>query len=138
YIGLLCQGKNDFDNIEPFREDEFFHYALNVRHVPSSPTLRQRMNQAALKDDWKTILLEESADLIRRLDATITPVMVDGLPYLPLDFDVSPFDNSNSEKEGVSRTYKGCDGYAPMLAYIGQEGYGVNVELREGSTHSQN
>lgn len=29
------------------------------------------------------------------------------------------------------------DGYAPIFAYLGQEGYAVNTELREGSTHSQ-
>ncbi|MCJ7843666.1 IS1380 family transposase [Lederbergia sp. NSJ-179] len=137
YIGLLCQGKNDFDHIEAFREDEFFRYALNVDNVPSSPTLRQRLNQASLTDDWKTILLEESANLIYRMDAAITPVYVGNKPYLPLDMDVSPFDNSKTMKEGVSRTYKGSDGYAPMFAYLGQEGYGVNVELREGSVHSQ-
>ncbi|WP_144463788.1 IS1380 family transposase, partial [Siminovitchia fortis] len=137
YIGILCQGKSDFDHIEAFREDEFFRYALNVDKVPSSPTLRQRLDQGALTEDWKTILMEESAGLIRRLDADISPVDVGGKPYLPLDVDVSPFDNSNTFKEGVARTYKGCDGYAPMFAYIGQEGYGVNVELREGSDHSQ-
>lgn len=41
------------------------------------------------------------------------------------------------KKEGVSRTYKGCDGYAPNFCYLGQEGYVVNVELRAGSTHVQ-
>jgi hypothetical protein len=34
YLGLLCQGKSDFDHIEPFREDEFFSIALQVRDVP--------------------------------------------------------------------------------------------------------
>ncbi|MBN3525819.1 hypothetical protein [Paenibacillus apiarius] len=27
--------------------------------------------------------------------------------YVPLDIDVSPFDNSGMKKEGVSRAYKG-------------------------------
>lgn len=30
-----------------------------------------------------------------------------------------PFDNSQSKKEGVSCTYKGVNGYAPMAAYLG-------------------
>ncbi|WP_028590201.1 hypothetical protein [Paenibacillus massiliensis] len=34
-------------------------------------------------------------------------------------------------------TYKKVDGYAPSFAYLGQEGYGINVNLREGSTHVQ-
>ena len=48
-----------------------------------------------------------------------------------------PMDNSKSKKEGVSRTYKGFDGYAPMMAYIGTEGYAINFELREGKQHCQ-
>ena len=51
---------------------------------------------------------------------------------VPVDIDVTPMDNSKSKKEGVSRTYKGFDVYAPMMAYIGTEGYAINFELREG------
>ena len=56
---------------------------------------------------------------------------------VPVDIDVTPMDNSKSKKEGVSRTYKGFDGYAPMMAYIGTEGYAINFELREGKQHCQ-
>ena len=56
---------------------------------------------------------------------------------VPVDIDVTPMDNSKSKKEGVSRTYKGFDGYAPMIAYIGTEGYAINFELREGKQHCQ-
>lgn len=52
--------------------------------------------------------------------------------------DVTPMDNSKTSKQGVSRTYKGFDGYAPIMAYIGTEGYAVNFELREGKQHCQN
>ena len=54
-----------------------------------------------------------------------------------VDIDVTPMDNSKSKKEGVSRTYKGFDVYAPMMAYIGTEGYAINFELREGKQHCQ-
>lgn len=56
---------------------------------------------------------------------------------VPNDIDVTPFDNSKSHKEGVSRTYKGFDGYAPPMAYIGTEGFLVNAELHEGKQHCQ-
>lgn len=141
YIGLLCQGKTDFDHIEAFRDDEFFTIALQVDNVPSSPTLRQRLDMVAGKSGWESILREESARLLRALDVTLHPIEL-GVPaerrtYIPLDIDVSPFDHSGTKKEGVSRTYKGHDGYAPIFAYLGQEGYVVNVQLREGSTHVQ-
>ncbi|MCL6446075.1 MAG: transposase [Alicyclobacillus sp.] len=140
YLGLLCQGKSDFDHIEPFRDDEFFRAALQINAVPSSPTLRQRLDMAAQKSGWETIILEESANLLRNLQVPITPVYLGqnkDRPYIPLDIDVSPFDNSGTKKEGVSRTYKGHDGYAPIFAYIGLEGYAVNVNLRDGKTYFQ-
>lgn len=56
---------------------------------------------------------------------------------VPVDIDVTPMDNSKSKKEGVSRTYKGFYVYAPMMAYIGTEGYAINFELREGKQHCQ-
>ncbi|MEW6063701.1 MAG: IS1380 family transposase [Bacillota bacterium] len=139
YIGLLCQGKSDFDHIEPFREDKFFSISLNIKETPSSPTLRQRLNMVAKDGTWNNILLEESAELIKKTNAPLTPVYLgrENRAYIPLDIDVSPFDNSNTKKEGVSRTYKGTDGYAPIFAYLGREGYCVNTELRQGSEHCQ-
>lgn len=47
YLGLLVQGKNDFDAIEAFRRDDFFSRSLGVGAVPSSTTLRQRMDTHA-------------------------------------------------------------------------------------------
>src|SRR5690606_30212088 len=137
YLGLLCQGKSDFDHIEPFRHDDVFKISMQLRDVPSSPTLRQRLDMAAGSANWDEILLEESAALLRKIKAPITGIQAGDKCYAPLDIDVSPFDNSGTKKEGVSRTYKGVDGYAPNFAYVGREGYGVHVELREGSTHVQ-
>lgn len=137
YLGLLCQGKSDFDHIEPFRKDDVFSTCLQLQRVPSSPTLRQRLDAAAKDSEWNRILLEESSDLIRKVQAPLSGLEIGDKVYAPLDIDVSPFDNSGTKKEGVSRTYKGTDGYAPNFAYVGREGYGVNVELREGKTHCQ-
>jgi len=50
---------------------------------------------------------------------------------------VFPMDNTNTKKEGVSYTYKGHDGYAPMAAYLGAEGWCLACELRERSQHAQ-
>ncbi len=40
-----------------------------------------------------------------------------------LDIDVTPFDNSKTRKEDVSRTYKGFDGYAPLWNILQQRGF---------------
>ena len=141
YLGLLCQGKSDIDHIEVYRKDRFFPKALGIRKMTSAPTMRQRLDQAAPGGEWQKIILEESANFLRHFQAPLTPVSVstadEHLSYMPLDLDVSPFNNAGTKKEGVSRTYKGVDGYAPFFAYLGQEGYCVNTELREGKTHVQ-
>lgn len=131
-IGLLCLGKADFAGITAFREDEFFRRSLGLRTIPSEPTLRQRMGEFG--DLPGRLLLEESARMVRAQAPAITPCHRE---WVALDVDVSPFDNSGTKKEGLGWTYKKHEGFAPILAYLGGEGYLVNVELREGARHCQ-
>jgi len=125
YLALLCLGKSDFEAISAFRADEFFYEALSLRDVPSEAMLLQRLDEHT--EALRGALDQAAEDFLRRVGAPITP-LANGL--VALDCDVSPFDNG--------RTYNGCDGYAPMLAYLGQEGWCVEVELREGRQHCQN
>jgi len=138
YIGLLGLGQSTYEAIEPFRADEAgFKLLLDLDTVPSCATLRQRLDQLAEMPEAANLLLtlkEESLAILKRQKVVLSPVLRD---LVPLDIDVSPFDNSKSHKENVSRTYKGFDGYAPIMSYIGREGYLVDVELRPGKQHCQ-
>lgn len=114
-------------------DPEFYKYALGItRKLPSAETLRQRMDD--IGKSLRTNIPEANINMLNT--ANVTPTVFDK-GYVPLDLDVTPFDNSKTNKEGVSRTYKGFDGYAPMMAYIGKEGFLVNTELREGKQHCQ-
>jgi hypothetical protein len=134
YIGMLCMGKPYFEAVHEMDDDKaFYQAALGItRSIPSEETLRQRMDD--IGDSLRETILNENIELL--LANKIQPT---ALPngFVPVDIDVTPMDNSKSHKEGVSRTYKGYDGYAPMMAYIGTEGYAVNFELREGKQHCQ-
>ena len=138
-IGLLALGKPDFEAVEGFRADPFFCQALGLDAVPSAATLRQRLD--ALAGPVEPAIREESADMVARHAPPITPCyeVADGRygPWIALDIDVSVFDNSHTQKQGVSWTYKKVDGFAPIFAYLGQEGYLINCQLRQGSQHSQ-
>src|SRR5665811_266877 len=135
-IALISVGKPDYDAIEIFREkQEFFTKAIGISTCPSSPTLRQRIDLIGQKCD--PLVKEAVVDLLRTGAPAISHLRTSVGDFLPLDMDVSPFDNSKTQKEGVSRTYKGVDGYAPIFAYLGTEGYLVNLELREGKQHCQ-
>ena len=69
YIGLLRQGKHDFDHIENERDDIVFSYAMGIDQGPSSPTMRQRLDKAVGTAGWEDILLQESARLIKTVKA---------------------------------------------------------------------
>lgn len=114
-------------------DPEYYKLALGItRAIPSAETLRQRM------DDIGSSLREEilNANVSMFNTYNVQPSALES-DLVPLDLDVTPMDNSKTHKEGVSYTYKGFDGYAPMMAYIGTEGFLVNTELREGSQHCQ-
>ena len=135
YIGMLCMEKPYFEAVHEMDDDKaFYQAALGItRSIPSEETLRQRMDD--IGDSLRETILNENVELL--ISNKIQPT---ALPngFVPVDIDVTPMDNSKSKKEGVSRTYKGFDGYAPMMAYLGTEGYAINFELREGKQHCQN
>ena len=133
--GLFALGKNDYADVTPFRDDAFFCYCLKLPAVPSEETLRQRLDDLAQAQGVSTAIQLSNVELLKKVPSFGTEKNI-YREYIPLDIDVSPLDNSGSNKEGVSWTYKNHDGYAPIFAYIGTHGYMLNCELRPGSQHS--
>lgn len=101
--------------------------------IPSESTLRMRLD--AIGQSMNTEILSGNISLLKACPVQPT-VLTNGM--VPLDIDVTHFDNSKSHKEEVFRTYKNFDGYTPIMAYIETEGSSCNFELREGSQHCQN
>ena len=135
YLGLLVQGKNDFDAIEEFRGDDFFAQALNVRVVPSCSTLRQRLDAHAVS--WFELAGEFNLALLSATYAS-APVDFGALPccYMTVDWDTFVMNNSGTQKEAVGRTYQGVDGFTPSATYLGSLGYCLELALRPGVQHS--
>jgi len=143
-LGLLCLARPDYAAVEDEEPTELLQLGLGLDALPSEETLRQRLDQmgASCLAEALGIARQCASAMVASAAPTLTTCFEHGKGnrrrrWIALDLDVSPFDNSNTKKQGVSRTYKGCDGYAPIFAYLGLEGYLVNVELREGSQHSQ-
>lgn len=131
YVGLLVQGKSDFDAIENFRGDAFYKHALGIGLLPSSPTLRQRMDARALElFDFVPPMIETVLSS-QHPDYGVLPC-----GWLPLDVDTFAMDNSGTVKQGVGRTYAGVDGYCPLAAYLGSHGFCLELALRPGVQHS--
>lgn len=133
YIGLLALGKSDYEAITDMREDRFFHESMGLKEIPSAETLRQRFDEIAV--EAQPIVSSTYTEFIHRAKGRITPL---ASGHVPLDIDVFCMDNSGTKKEGIGYTYHGYHGYAPIAAYLGEEGWCLNLEFREGSQHSQN
>ena len=115
-----------------FEDDEFFRAALGLEKTPSPETLRQRLDQFACI--LGSIIDFCTAEFLKKAKATIS-LLPSG--HAPLDLDVFTQDNSETKKEGVSYTYRGFNGYAPMAAWQGLEGWGLEIKQRPGSQHAQ-
>ena len=133
-IGLLALGKSDFENVNEFHTDEeFYKNSLGIAYgIPSESSLRNRLDGIGVSMNQQ--ILDGNIDMFQ--SCQFEPSALEN-GFVPVDIDVSPFDNSGSHKAGVSRTYKNFDGFAPIFAYIGTEGYLCNAELREGKQHCQ-
>ena len=135
YLGLLCLGKNDFDAIENFRGNAFFMRALGLQAVPSSPTLRQRLDTHA--SDWFELAGQINRELLgSRIKGRAIDFGALSCCYTPVDLDTFAMDNSDTQKELVERTYTGVDGYCPLAVYLGRLGYCLELALRPGVQHS--
>jgi hypothetical protein len=50
--------------------------------------------------------------------------------YLPLEVDTFAMDNSGIAKEPVGRTCAGVDGYCPLAAYLGTQGFRLELVVQ--------
>jgi hypothetical protein len=134
---LMMEGKTDYESMKEKRDSLFFKEALNLPYVYAKETVRLYVEKMTGDAD---AVIEQLRDCNARLisDAPLHGIWTGGRQYLPVDIDTTVLDNSGTKKEGVSRTYQGMDGYQPIFAYLGKEGYMLDCELRPGSQHCQN
>ena len=137
-LASILTGNLGFEDIRQLEKDPAFYMdALHMKGIPSEATYRQRITELALDHgpEIEETLNQLSLDLLKKYNVKLTPTK-EG--YIVIDIDVSPFINEKCKKEGIGRTYKKKDGFAPIFAYIAQEGYLLGVEFRKGEQHCQN
>lgn len=132
---LLALGRNDFADVDLYRNDCLFKEALGLKKVPSAETLRQRLNDLGLCNGDQTLIDNCVVELLQKVD-NFGKIQTGHSQYIPLDIDVSVMLQPNCKKEGVSWTYHNENGYAPIFCHVGTQGYMLANELRNGSQHS--
>jgi hypothetical protein len=145
-LGLIAMGRCQYEDIESFRPaadatdaipgQESFAQSLGTAYVPSESAMRSAMKTLADAHGHSIAKLSECSLNILKA-RPIARCTHDGWAYVPCDVDVTCFDNDGSHRENVGRTYHGYDGYAPIIAYIGAQGFVLDHEMRPGSQHCQ-
>lgn len=135
-LAMLCTGKSDFEAVRLLQGASWAPRALQVGRIASPETLRQNLD--LLGDQFLPVCREivETALLDLLQNTRLKPSAL-WTGHVALDIDTSPQDNSKTKKQGIGRTYKGMDGYCPILAYAGLEGFLIGSEFRTGTQHSQ-
>jgi hypothetical protein len=130
-VGLNSMGFTNFSDVEQFRNNEVFKECLNLKFTPAQETLRlylEKERSANFIEHCNLVNIE----LLKKVSFPFEKITD---KYIPLDFDVTPMLNPKCNKEECSRTYKGEDGFAPLISYLGS--YCIGAELRPGKQHSQ-
>lgn len=135
-IAALCTGKSDFEAVSRLRESAWAAKALQVSRVASAETVRQNLDRLGEQAFPASLALIEAAilDLLKHTRMPLTPLPTG---HVALDVDPTPQDNSKTRKQGLGWTYKGFDGYCPIVAYAGVEGFLIGAEFREGQQNGQ-
>jgi hypothetical protein len=135
-LAMLCTGKSDFEAVSLLRGSTWAARALQVGRIASPETLRQNLDLLGEKAYPASLGIIETAilDVLRHTKMQPSALWTG---QVALDIDTTPQDNSQTKKEGIGRTYKDFDGYCPILAYAGVEGFLIGSEFRTGTQHSQ-
>lgn len=135
-IAMLCTGRSDFEAVSLLRGSAWAARALQVGRIASPETLRQNLDCLGETAFPMSLAIIETAllDLLRGTSMRPTALWTG---HVALDIDTTPQDNGKTKKEGIGRTYDGGEGFCPILAYAGLEGFLIGAEFRTGTQHSQ-
>jgi hypothetical protein len=136
FAGMI-PGHTGFESVKAGYHESFYSDSFGLAFNYSADTVRLYLDRLADEDRLGIIrqLRGTTVNLIEK--APLEGIRIRKKTYFPVDIDTSPMDNSKTKKEGVSYTYKKFEGYHPIFAYIGKEGYMIDNELRPGSQHCQ-
>ena len=78
YLGLLAQGKNDFEAINNVRNDAFFHQALDLQKpIPTEANIRLRFEKEA--DELSPIINQMNVEFLVNKGVPVTPLSTGAL-----------------------------------------------------------
>jgi len=80
-FGLLVQGRSSFEEIDLYRNSDFFKTSFRLPYVPASETLRLHLEKASALKPILHATHECNNQILKR--AAFSPVIVQGRSYMP-------------------------------------------------------
>lgn len=132
-LGLMVQGKTDFDHVKQIEDSIYFINALGIKRIPSAATYRQVFQRLALTTELTHLLPMCSINLWKRTGMSHEYVTNGSEKWIRLDIDPVIYDNEGTKKEGAAYTYNNKFGFAAIFAHLSC-GWMVNADLYPGNT----
>jgi len=132
-LGLMVQGKTDFDHVKPLAANRYFMNAVDIDRVPSAETYRQTFQRIALNTELEAMLPRCSVKLWKKAGMDHEYVQKDDKKWVRMDIDPVIYDNDETKKEGAAHTYNKKFGFAAIFAHLAC-GWMVNADLFPGNT----
>lgn len=132
-IGLMVQGKTDFDHVKPLVGNRYFMNAVEIGRIPSAETYRQTFQRMALNTELEGLLPGCSVKLWKKAGMAHEYVQKDKKKWVRMDIDPVIYDNDETKKEGAAYTYNKKFGFAAIFAHLA-DGWMVNADLYPGNT----
>lgn len=122
---LLATRHSDFESVRELREDSLIKHLMGLKRLPHANTLREYLGRF---EDSHVRALKGMLNL----PLAHATLLADPIGLVPVDIDASVFVQHGTQKEGATYAYNGEFGYQPLFAFIGRQGYGMDVTLRPG------
>ncbi|SMP80768.1 hypothetical protein SAMN06295888_13518, partial [Desulfonatronum zhilinae] len=98
-LGLMVQGKTDFDHVKPLAGNRYFMNAVDIDRVPSAETYRQTFQRIALNTELEAMLPGCSVKLWKKTDMAHEYLQKDDKKWVRVDIDPVIYDNDETKKE---------------------------------------
>ena len=120
---MLAGGGRKIEDLREVRADRGLLELLKLEGVPSS----------SATGDWlKRVYERKAVDGLTLINRNLLKILLNrnAMDAYTLDIDATVI---QSEKREAKMTYKGFKGYTPMLGHLGENGFVVGWEFREGN-----
>jgi hypothetical protein len=122
-VYLCLDGASNLEDVNHLREDKAFMKAVQMKHCPSSDALGDWLRRIG-RNKGEKYVQKINKELISRVHGK----------YYTLDIDATIIE---SDKGDAEKSYKGINGYQPLIGVLAENNMVIHSEFRKGNCSPQ-